>query len=73
MTGQKSSPIEIMTFKQMPAKRNYQSLNRMALWKADPLNRKYGLELSHNPNTLDETATDDTISMSAKSNLQVKE
>ena len=49
-TGDKSTPIEIFSFKQIGNKKNYNTLNQKTLWNADPLNRKYGLEMSSNEN-----------------------
>jgi hypothetical protein len=43
--GSSNAPIEIFTFKQTPQKRTYNTLNSKTLWNADPLNRKYGLEM----------------------------
>jgi len=44
--GDKNTPIEIFSFKQTPSKRAYQTLNQNSLWKTDPLNRKYNLEMT---------------------------
>lgn len=49
-TGEKAMPIEIFSFKQSTSKKNYNTLNQKTLWNADPLNRKYGLEMSSNQN-----------------------
>jgi len=51
----KNEPIEIGSFKQIPSKRNYQTLNQQTLWNADPLNRKYNLEMDDNDQGANDT------------------
>ena len=45
-SGNKNDPVEIMSFKQVPSKRNYGQLNSSTLWNSNPLNKKYNLELT---------------------------
>jgi hypothetical protein len=45
-TGERGAPIEIFSFKQIPSKRSHHTLKESHLWNAQPLNRKYNLDMS---------------------------